>query len=166
MMGKLKIFDGVYTLCRWALGSIFIYAGSTKLFEPGEFALVIQAYGLVPEAWLMPLALGLPVLEILGGMGLIFDIRGSVWIIAGLLGVFVAVVGYGIWMGLDVDCGCFGPEDPESKAFHGLRLTLVRDLVMMAGLGFIYGWRRYRSLESVTLMGVVDKFFFIKKENI
>ena len=41
--------------------------------------------------------------------------------------LFMAILGYGISMGLDVDCGCFGPEDPESKAFHGLRAALYRD---------------------------------------
>lgn len=157
-MGKIEIFDKVYTLCCCVLGSIFICAGSTKLLEPRSFAVLIEAFGLVPEALLFPLAIGLPILEILGGMGLAFGIQGSEGIIAGLLVVFVAILGYGIWMGLEVDCGCFGPEDPESKAFHGLRTTLVRDLVMMAGLGFIYGWRRYRGVKPVPLERV--KFFF------
>lgn len=99
-MGKQDIFDGVYRICRWVLGSIFIYAGSTKLFEPREFALLIEAYGFVPDLWLMPLAIGLPALELLGGMGLIFDIQGSVGIMAGLLGVFVTVL-WGMGFGWD-----------------------------------------------------------------
>ena len=30
----MKALDRIYNLCRWVLGSIFIYAGSTKLLEP------------------------------------------------------------------------------------------------------------------------------------
>jgi hypothetical protein len=107
---------------------------------------VIEAYGFVPEGLLIPVAIGLPLLEVIAGFGLLFDIRGSLAVITGLLVLFMVVLGYGIWMGLDVDCGCFGPEDPEAEAFHGLRLSLFRDLVMMAGVIFIYGWRRYRAI--------------------
>jgi hypothetical protein len=81
--------------------------------------------------------LGCRLLEVIAGIGLLFDIRGSLALITGLLVLFMVVLGYGIWMGLDVDCGCFGPEDPEAEAFHGLRLSLFRDLVMMAGV-FLY----------------------------
>jgi hypothetical protein len=56
--------------------------------------------------------------------------------------LFIAVLAYGLWMGLDVDCGCFGPEDPEAEAFHALRLSFYRDLLMLTGVGFMYGWRR------------------------
>jgi hypothetical protein len=58
-----------------------------------------------------------------------------------------------------VDCGCFGPEDPEAEAFHGLRLSLFRDLVMMAGVVFIYGWRRYRAIQPAGVMVIVNQLF-------
>jgi hypothetical protein len=61
----------------------------------------------------------------------------------------MAVLSYGIWMGLDVDCGCFGPEDLEAKAFHGLKGSLLRDLVMLAGIAFIYGWRQYGAIKTL-----------------
>jgi uncharacterized membrane protein YphA (DoxX/SURF4 family) len=141
----MKTIDWLYRLCRWTLGGIFIYAGGTKLFEPEVFAVLIDAYGIVPEGLLVPVAIGLPFLEVTAGFGLLCNIRGSLALITGLLVLFMVVLGYGIWMGLDVDCGCFAPEDPEAEAFHGLRLSLFRDLVMMAGVIFIYGWRRYRA---------------------
>jgi len=59
--------------------------------------------------------------------------------------VFMSILGYGIHMGLDVDCGCFSAEDPEAEAFHGLRSALYRDLVMAAGIGYLYLWRFIRS---------------------
>ena len=129
------------------------------MLEPEIFAVLIEAYGIVPEGLLMPAAIGLPLLEVIAGFGLLFDIRGSLALITGLLVLFVAVLGYGIWMGLDVDCGCFGPEDPEAEAFHGLRLSLFRDLAMMAGVFFIYGWRRYRAIRPAGVVVLVHQLF-------
>jgi len=160
----MKTMDWLYMLCRWTLGGIFIYAGGTKLLEPEMFAVLIEAYGIVPEGLLMPVAIGLPFLEVIAGFGLLFDIRGSLALISGLLAFFMAVLVYGIWMGLDVDCGCFGPEDPEAVAFHGLRQALFRDLVMMVGVFFIYGWRRYRDIQPVGPM-VIKQFSKRRKEN-
>jgi len=153
------MFGWIYKLTRWILGGVFIYAGSTKLMEPRTFTVLIEAYGIVPESLLMPVAIGLPFLEMIAGFGLLFDIRGSLALITGLLVLFMVVLGYGIWMGLDVDCGCFGPEDPEAEAFHGLRLSLFRDLVMMGGVIFIYGWRRYRAIQPAGVMVMVNQLF-------
>ncbi len=153
----MKTLDWIYNLGRWVLGSIFLYSGSTKLLEPEIFAVLIEAYGIVPEGLLMPVAITLASMEVIAGIGLLLDIRGSLSVIAGLLVLFIAVLGYGIWMGLDVDCGCFGPDDPEAKAFHGLRLSLYRDMVMLTGVAFIYGWRRYRKIKPADIMLIISK---------
>lgn len=149
----------IYKLTRWILGGVFIYAGSTKLMDPRIFTVLIEAYGVVPECLLMPVAIVLPLLEVIAGFGLLFDIRGSLAVIAGLLMIFMVVLGYGIWMGLDVDCGCFAYGDLETEAFHGLRLSLFRDLAMTAGVFFIYGWRRYRKIRPVKVMVIVNPLF-------
>ncbi len=115
----MSLFNWIYKLLRWGLGGIFIYAGSIKLFEPKTFAVLIESYGIVPENLLMSVAMGLLVLEVAVGIGLLFDIEGSLSVAAGLLGLFIAILGYGIWMGLDVDCGCFGPDDPEAEVDFG-----------------------------------------------
>jgi len=153
----MKAMNWLYRLCRWTLGVIFIYAGGTKLLEPEIFAVLIEAYGLVPEGLLMPVAIGLPLLEVVAGIGLLFDIRGSLAMLTVLLVLFMVLLGYGIWIGLDVDCGCFGPEDPEGQAFHGLRLSLFRDLLMMAGVFYLYGWRRYLAIRPAGGMVTVNR---------
>ena len=155
----MKAMDWTYRIIRWLLGAIFIYAGGTKLLEPEIFAVLIQAYGVVPERLLMPVAIGLPLLEVIIGIGLLLDIRGNLTLVACLLVLFITILGYGIWIGLDVDCGCFSPDDPESAAFHGLRQSLFRDLVMMVGVIFIYSWRRYRAIRPVGLMVIVNYLF-------
>ncbi len=97
----------------------------------------------------MPIAIGLPILEILAAIGLLFDVRGSLAVVAGLLVLFLAILGYGVWLGLDIDCGCFGPGDPEGEAYKGLRPALYRDLVMLTGVAYLYVWRfRQSSVRS------------------
>ena len=143
--------DFVYKSGRWILGAVFIYAGSLKLLEPRTFAVLIDAYGILPEHLTLPMAYLLPSLEVVAGIGLLLDIRGSLAMVTAMLGLFIAILGYGIWMGLDVDCGCFGPEDPEADAFHGLRQSLYRDLAMLAGVVYLYAWRYGRRIQPRTI---------------
>jgi uncharacterized membrane protein YphA (DoxX/SURF4 family) len=129
---------------RCTLAAVFLFAGASKLRDIQAFAVLIDAFGILPGPLLEPVAVGLPLLEILGGIGLLLDVRGALALVAGLLAVFLAILGYGIWMGLDVDCGCFGPQDPESRGYHGLRLTFARNLLMLSGVAWLFGWRRRR----------------------
>lgn len=130
-----------YRIVRWGLSITFLYAGITKLMDPDAFAIIIDAYGLLPGNLIMPVAILLPGLEVIAAMGLIFDVRGCLSVITGLLILFLGILGYGIWMGLDIDCGCFAPEDPEYRAYGGLRMAFYRDLVMAAGVVYLYMWR-------------------------
>jgi len=140
-----------YKLVRWGIGVIFLYAGAVKLMDPQSFAALIDSYGLVADRWAMPLAVGLPVFEVAAGIGLLFDARGALTAITGLLLLFVVVLGYGILLGLDIDCGCFGPGDPEARAFHGLRAAFYRDIILIAGVLYLYWWRLRRSFVPMQL---------------
>jgi uncharacterized membrane protein YphA (DoxX/SURF4 family) len=149
----------IYHLIRVLLCIIFLWSGISKLMAPKEFSVIIESYGLVPEAWILPLAIFLPLLEMIFGLGLLLDIKGSLAGITGLLMLFVVILGYGILLGLDVDCGCFGPQDLESQAFHSLRPALYRDFAMIAGVIFLYFWRRYRSIKPTRLMSLFNNLF-------
>jgi rhodanese-related sulfurtransferase/uncharacterized membrane protein YphA (DoxX/SURF4 family) len=155
---RLFASETAYRLTRWSLGIIFFYAGGTKLIDPQAFAVLIDSYGIVPDPFLMPTAIGLPLLEVVAAVGLMADVRGSLTAIASLLVIFMAILGYGIWMGLDVDCGCFGPEDPESRAYHGLRSALYRDFAMLAGVLYLYAWRGYRRKSPHKLTEIISSF--------
>lgn len=128
---------------RWMLAGIFIYSGAVKLIDPTRFAEIIAGFGLLPATLIYPLAVLLPVIELVAGLGLIFTLRGSLPAITVMLVVFIAVLLYGIHLGLDIDCGCFGPEDPE-QAYKGLKAAVFRDTGMMAAVLFIY-WSRGRT---------------------
>ena len=123
-------------LIRVILGSVFLYAGVTKLFDPKAFARVISQYDLVPENLLAPVAIGLSVLEVLAGIGLFFAVRGSLSIIFGLLVMFVFVLWYGILRNPDIDCGCFSPQELKSQA--SLWHAFYRDIAMLAATGYLF----------------------------
>jgi hypothetical protein len=131
-------------LGRWLISLIFLVAAFPKLFNVHEFAATIDAYGLLPDILLLPMAVALPVLEILLALGLLFNRLQSKIGIAVMLLFFISLLSYSIWQGLDIDCGCFGPEDPEYLAFKGLRLALVRDIVMLFPLVYSFWYHRYR----------------------
>ncbi len=119
----------LYRIVRFGLAALFIYAGVTKLLDPKAFARIVSAYGIVPEALLPVVAVGLPLLETVAGIGLLLDIRGSLAVISGMLGLFIFVLEFGILKNLDVDCGCFGTEELAQQG--SLRQALYRDLALI-----------------------------------
>jgi uncharacterized membrane protein YphA (DoxX/SURF4 family) len=131
---------------RVVLGAVFVYAGFIKLIDPKAFAASISQYDIVPQILLAPAAIGLPALELIAGLGLIMNIRGSLTVIFSLLFLFVSVLGYGILNNLNVDCGCFSEDD--IKGFNGLRTAFYRDLVMIAVASYIYAYRRFTARQS------------------
>ena len=144
-MDKIVFSIWPYRGVRMILAIIFLWAGVVKVLDPNSFAIILEAYKLLPNTWIMPVAVGLPALEILAAIGLLFDVRGSLVVVTGLLLLFLAILSYGIWLGLDIDCGCFGPGDPEGEAYKGIRPALYRDIVLVVGVAYLYVWRVRRS---------------------
>jgi uncharacterized membrane protein YphA (DoxX/SURF4 family) len=128
-----------YRLVRISLGIIFVWAGSAKLLDPESFADIISAYELVPEKLLIPVAFVLPAVELVAGLCLIFDVRGSLTITLALLVMFAFVLWFGILKDLDIDCGCFSAD--ELAEHDSLRSALYRDLGMFAAGLYLFWWR-------------------------
>jgi uncharacterized membrane protein YphA (DoxX/SURF4 family) len=148
----IKLSD---TTLRWVLGGLFIWAGVVKLSAPRTFAQSIDAFGLLPEALLPPVALLLPVLEVVIGLAVLRRWRGGLPAMAGLLLMFMAVLGYGIGQNLDVDCGCFSLAEVQTHT--SLKTAFLRDLVMLAGvtgLGLIT--RATDRMAHLTTRGIVS----------
>lgn len=136
--------------CRYILAAVFLFAGVPKFLNPTEFSLSIGAYGMLPDFLLFPAALFLSLSEIILAIGLIFGksryLLGSIAILL----LFIAVLSYAIYLGLDIDCGCFGPEDPEAAAFSGIREAIVRDFLLLfcAITPLVLRARNYRKINE------------------
>jgi len=137
----------LYHFLRLALAGIFIYAGVIKLLDPKAFAHAIAQYDLVPEGLLPLVATGLPALEVLAGLGLILEVRGSLTITAVLLLVFLLILGYAVSQNLDIDCGCFTADELDAQ--HNVTTAFWRDLMMIGATLFLYWRRRSRAPQGL-----------------
>ena len=127
-------------LVRIALGGLFVFAGATKAYDPGTFAIEIQRYQVVP--WIVGAlaSVYLPWLEMLAGALLLlkrFE-RGALLVITLLLLIFTLALASAMFRGLSIDCGCFG------KAFTatGTTVPLLRNLLLLVFTGIL--WTEYR----------------------
>lgn len=132
---------GLYHGCRLLFVMIFLWSGLTKAVNPAAFAVIIEAYGLVPDGLAGLAAVVLIAAELMAAVGLLFERKGALTAITLMMVLFIAVLAYGLILGLDVDCGCFGPDDPEAEAFGNLRTALYRDLLLLPAIGYLYLWR-------------------------
>lgn len=124
--------------CRWLLAIVMLSAGVPKLFEMSRFTETVAAFGLIPDPLVTPVALCIVILELAAGIGLLLQKRWALLLTTALMGVFIVVLTYGIWLGLDIDCGCFGPEDPGAQIFSSLKKALFRDLLLLLPLVYLF----------------------------
>ncbi|MBT8339514.1 MAG: DoxX family membrane protein [Desulfatitalea sp.] len=119
------------------LGVVFIYAAWDKAIHPADFAQAVANYQILPMAWVNPIALFLPWLELVCGLALIFGmmVRGSTLIVGILIIIFIGALGSGIVRGLDIHCGCFAVEESD---ISNLYVDLFRDLFLLAVAGLVF----------------------------
>lgn len=137
-----------YHVCRLLLGGIFLWAGAVKALDVPAFAGQIAAYQLLPYAWNYAVAATLPYVELLAGGLLLVNARiKPAALLTALLNVlFVIILLSVLARGLDIDCGCFGPDAGTTPL-----QALGRDLVLIALAIAVYRQHdRYREtpLES------------------
>lgn len=145
----------LFHLSRCGLAVAFLASGTIKLARPEVFAVTVKALGLVPDALAAPLSHLLPGIEVAAAVLLLADVRGSLTVIAGLLTLFVGILFYALRMGLDIDCGCYGPGEPEREAFSSIRTALWRDGAMLAVVAALYWLRRRRGWRGRSLSALL-----------
>ena len=70
-MDKILFSIWPYRGVRIILALIFLWAGVVKILDPDAFAIILEAFDLLPYSWIMPVAVVLPILEILAAIGLL-----------------------------------------------------------------------------------------------
>ena len=128
---------------RIILGAVFLWASYGKILEPGDFARSISNYHIVPFGIENIVALILPWLELLIGMGLILGIMvdGSVQISAILLIMFILMIGQAILRGFNIECGC-GLKEGEM-----IGLNKILENIVFLGGAYIVMQRKKRFFE-------------------
>ncbi|HUO34878.1 MAG TPA: MauE/DoxX family redox-associated membrane protein [Candidatus Acidoferrum sp.] len=131
-LGRILLLLG-----RLVLAGIFIFAAYAKMKPQTEvpwsvasvrtslamFAMQVDSYQLLPTGYVSLAAHLLPPAELLLGFWLLSGIglRFSALATTLLVGLFFAVIVRTYAMGLEINCGCFGPGEQLGK------ITLVRD---------------------------------------
>lgn len=120
----------LFILARMILGVVFIYASWGKIANPADFATAVANYQILPEILVNPVAWVLPWLEMVCGICLLIGwiTRGSALITAGLLVMFIAALGYSLFRGLDIQCGCFSLTTEKSVPLY---LDILRDFILL-----------------------------------
>jgi uncharacterized membrane protein YphA (DoxX/SURF4 family) len=123
-----KIAAATRWILGFAIGALFLYAGAIKAADPARFSADITNYRLMPQLMAAAVALYLPWLEIVCGMGLIFQklYRGALLILSGLCVVFLLALISALARGLDISCGCFGHSHP-----HPVGAAILLDIALL-----------------------------------
>ncbi len=98
---------------RVVLGAIFLVAGGLKIGHFAQFAQEIAAFRLLPRGVVAPMAILMPFVEVGLGAFLVAGLftRTVAGIAAVLLLVFDLAIASAVMRGLQLSCGCFGPND-------------------------------------------------------
>ena len=121
---------------RVILAGIFLYSGLIKASSSAQFAIALAPFTFLPEMWIRPLSILLPLWEIIAG--LLILISPTKHLGAGVIFVlcvlFATVLGWALANGIIVSCSCFGEDDQPSAM--KMALALGRDL-FLAGLALV-----------------------------
>jgi uncharacterized membrane protein YphA (DoxX/SURF4 family) len=118
------------------LGVVFLAAAWYKIAEPYEFALSIATYDILPLAFVNPMAILLPWVEVVFGLSLILGLwtRASALGIAGMMVMFMVALAIALSKDLQMACGCFAASDAGEEINA---LTMVRDAAWLAGALYV-----------------------------
>ncbi len=148
-----RLLASSYRTLRWLLGAAFVYAAAMKLAHPHDFAEVIADYGIVFDETVFAVAVAIPLAEAAAGIGLALDVRGSLATAAALLVLFTAVLAYGIRLGLEIDCACFGLAG-RGVFSGGAGAAIGRDAAMLVVCIALAWMRRRIGIEPRRLAGM------------
>ncbi len=121
---------------RLLVATVLLVAATPKLLDPAGFAVAVANYRLLSPPANYAVALGLPWIECLVALGLLFSpaaARRGAWLLGiGLSVLFFGVVASAWARGLDIACGCFGGAGKITLLDLALRLALILGMAVGA----------------------------------
>src|SRR5437016_2128034 len=114
-------------LSRDALGCVFLFSGSFKIFGIKDFRENLLYIPYIRPLWTYLIALLLPPLEIVTAIGLFANTLWSKFSALGLLCGFLGVTFVVLWKKVQVSCHCFGPWGKRSFSWE----TVVENLSLL-----------------------------------
>jgi uncharacterized membrane protein YphA (DoxX/SURF4 family) len=128
-------------LIRLVFGTMFLYAGSSKLSDLGEFADAIKHYQLIPGATAGAVARGVAVTEVALGtvllLGAAIPLAGFLG--SGLLVIFAFAMAVNLIRDRQIPCGCKRASEPIQIKHIVRNAAGVAALVALTRLP-VHGW--------------------------
>ncbi len=117
------------------LGLVFVAAGAAKIVDPLGFAVSIARWRSVPMAFVGPVAILLPWIEVVAAAALVLPKfrRPALQLQLGMLAVFTALLLVALLRGT-TSCGCFGRGD---GALNRVDVALARNVVLLAAACYL-----------------------------
>ena len=149
--------ETVFTLIRWLLGGLLLWAAVSKLSNATDFLGSVYAYRLpFSQPFLKLVAVVLPWMELLCGLMLLANHWSESALVCtlGLMGIFLLATGQAWVRGLNISCGCFdlkifglGANQPGlAKFLESVGFAFFRNLALTAATVFVLrhrlaGWK-------------------------
>jgi putative oxidoreductase len=117
------------------VGLLFLAAALAKIVDPASLAREVHNFRLVPLWSEHLVAMTLPWVEFVAGLGLVLGIRAraGAWVAGALLLAFTAGVALAMARGLNFECGCFGTAGGTRVGWTKLAENL--GMLALAALG-------------------------------
>lgn len=124
-------FKAITTTIRIILGMVFLVSCAGKIADPAGFASIVDNYRLLSPPLVWTTAVILPWIEALCGLALVFGRfhKGATLLICLMMIVFIGIIQYNGYRGLNVACGCFSLS---AQAPSSIALNTVRNLAILA----------------------------------
>jgi len=128
-------FSILAVVARLALGCLFVWGSLSKIQLPHSFLGDVYGYQIAGPVAGMFITMSLPWLELVVGICLLSGVfvTGALLACIGMSVTFMVAVGWALYQGLDISCGCFGHSGVLIN--YG---TLIRIIIMLVVSGFAY----------------------------
>ena len=130
-MGAVNQKSLFVLIARLVVAGAFVMAALPKIQDPVAFATSVSAFRVIAPELSIWVALLLPWLELVIGLGILLPIiRRTSGALIGLLLLLFIALHTSAWMrGLDISCGCFGAETGEATTDY--RWLILRNLFLL-----------------------------------
>jgi uncharacterized membrane protein YphA (DoxX/SURF4 family) len=136
----------VTIILRIGLGAVFLSSSAGKIADPSAFAAIVANYQLLPPPLVSATAVIFPWVELTCGLALVLGRleKGAALLVSLMMVVFIAIILYNGYRGLNIACGCFSlaANAPSNIALNTLRNFSI--LAAGAWVLFFSGRRQMR----------------------
>lgn len=145
------MLDAVGTLARLGLAAVWLVSGALKFSDPGQTYIAVQAFDVLPDGLVRPVAIAMPLAELALGLFLLagYLTRWVSVLSVLLLAVLIAAIAQSWARGLSIDCGCFGGGGQVAADQTRYPQEIVRDLgFALLGVWLIIRPRTWLSVDG------------------